>query len=247
MGSRQIARLADNLGDVLRLTLNGATATTTSALRSFSTSHDESNEEKSTDWRDAMDAGDWDSAWDIFEQTTRDRFEELNVPALEDVLGWDPEGAEKAIRRKKELENQNQQANSRVRAVSDHGVAHGVGKRKTSVARVWMREGQGHVMVNKKPFDMYFANILRRNDVITPLVVSDSLGKFDVMARVEGGGVMAQAQACRHGIAKALQNWDPELRGVLKESGLLSRDARVVERKKPGRKKARKSFAWVKR
>ena len=194
-----------------------------------------------------MDAGHWDAAWDVFEQTSREKLDELNVPPLEDVLDWDPDDEEKETRRRKELEYQDQQAKSRVRVVDEQGMAHGVGKRKTSVARVWLREGHGHVMVNKRPFDMYFPDILRRNDVITPLVVADSLGKFDVMAIVEGGGVMAQAQACRHGIARALQNWDPELRGVLKESGLLSRDARVVERKKPGRKKARKSFAWVKR
>ena len=93
----------------------------------------------------------------------------------------------------------------------------------------------------------YFPSLRRRNDVLTPFFVTDTLGQFDVMAAVEGGGSTGQAQALRHGIAKALQNWDPEVRPVLKSAGLLTRDARIVERKKPGRKKARKSFAFVKR
>jgi small subunit ribosomal protein S9 len=197
------------------------------------------------DWREAMDSGNWDAAWASFESESL--AVSLDVPQLEDVLDWDPDDEEKQIRRRKELEYQDQQAKSRVRTVNEQGIAHGVGKRKTAVSRVWLREGNGHVMVNKKPFDIYFPDMLRRNDVLTPLVVADALGKFDVAAIVQGGGVMAQAQATRHGIAKALQNWEPELRGVLKDHGLLSRDARIVERKKPGRFKARKGFPWVKR
>lgn len=210
------------------------------------TSRTEENSTSSAkDWMAAMDAGDWDSAWEIF--SSRDRYQEMDFPNLEDLLDWDPDGLEKEIRRQKELDLQDSASRLRVRKVDDQGVAHGVGKRKTSVARVWIKEGLGHCIVNKKPFDLYFPDMLRRNDVITPLVVANALGKFDVMAMVEGGGMMGQSQAIRHGIARALQNWDPQFRGVLKESGLLSRDARIVERKKPGKAKARKSFAWVKR
>lgn len=200
---------------------------------------------KAKDWTAAMDAGNWDAAWEIF--SSEDRNQAINFPSLDELLDWDPDGMEKEIRRQKELDYQDSVSKSRVRKVDDNGIAHGVGKRKTSVARVWIREGVGHCVVNKQPFDLYFPDMLRRNDVITPLVVANALGKFDVMAMVQGGGTMGQSQAMRHGIAKALQNWDPELRGVLKESGLLSRDSRIVERKKPGKAKARKSFAWVKR
>lgn len=255
MGSAAAGRLAQRLsgrlGDVrfpISLT-NAASAAKNTFVGGFSTSSDGASngieDSKTVDWQEAMDAGQWDVAWERFQERARQL--ESSVPSLEDVLGWDPDDAEKQIRRRKELEYQDQQSKSRVRTVNDQGIAHGVGRRKTAVSRVWLREGHGHIMVNKKPFDIYFPDMLRRNDVLTPLVVADSLGKFDVAAIVEGGGVMAQAQACRHGIAKALQNWEPELRGVLKESGLLSRDARIVERKKPGRRKARASWPWVKR
>ena len=199
----------------------------------------------SADWKAAMDAGHWDTAWEIF--ASHHRFEGVNVSDLNDLLDWDPDDAEKEIRRQKELDFQDSVAKSRVQRINEQGIAHGVGKRKTSVARVWIKKGFGHCMVNKKPFDIYFPDLMRRNDVVTPLVVANALGQFDVMAIVEGGGSMGQSQAIRHGISRALQNWDPELRAVLKDSGLLSRDARVVERKKPGKAKARKSFAWVKR
>ena len=199
----------------------------------------------SADWKAAMDAGHWDTAWEIF--ASHHRFEGVNVSDLNDLLDWDPDDAEKEIRRQKELDFQDSVAKSRVQRINEQGIAHGVGKRKTSVARVWIKKGFGHCMVNKKPFDIYFPDLMRRNDVVTPLVVANALGQFDVMAIVEGGGSMGQSQAIRHGISRALQNWDPELRAVLKDSGLLSRDARIVERKKPGKAKARKSFAWVKR
>ena len=204
-----------------------------------------SSSSSSADWKAAMDAGHWDTAWEIF--ASHHRFEGMNVSDLNDLLEWDPDDAEREIRRQKELDFQDSVAKSRVQKINEQGIAHGVGKRKTSVARVWIKKGVGQCMVNKKPFDMYFPDLMRRNDVVTPLVVANALGQFDVMAIVEGGGSMGQSQAIRHGISRALQNWDPELRALLKESGLLSRDARIVERKKPGKAKARKSFAWVKR
>lgn len=168
-------------------------------------------------------------------------------PELEELLAWDPDGEDRAQRRQRETALQAEAAAGRVRRVDDQGRAHGVGRRKTSVARVWIRKGPGHVMVNRRPYDDYFPSIPRRNDVLAPFFVTDTLGRFDVMAAVAGGGSLGQAQALRHGIARALQAWDPAMRGLLKDAGLLTRDARIVERKKPGLKKARKAFQWVKR
>ena len=163
------------------------------------------------------------------------------------MLAWDPDADDKAGRRQREEALQEETAKARVRIVDDQGRAHGVGKRKTSVARVWLREGPGHFMVNRRPYDDYFPSLPRRNDLLAPFFVTETLGKFDVMAAVQGGGPTGQAQALRHGIARALQHWDPEMRASLKTAGLLTRDARIVERKKPGLKKARKAFQWVKR
>lgn len=170
-----------------------------------------------------------------------------DFPPLEELLAWDPDSEERAVRRQREEAMQEETARARLRKVDQKGRAHAVGKRKASVARVWLREGPGHIMVNRRPYDGYFVEIIRRNDVITPFFVTDTLGRFDVMAAVNGGGVTGQAQALRHGIARALQLWDPALRPALKAAGLLTRDPRVVERKKPGLKKARKAFQWVKR
>ncbi len=122
------------------------------------------------------------------------------------------------------------------------------GKRKTAVARVWISNGNGSIVVNKKTLDEYFGGL---NDaklkVQYPLNVAELLGKVDVYATVKGSGIMAQSEALRHGISKALSQYDSNLRGTLKPLGLLSRDSRVKERKKYGRKKARKSFQWSKR
>lgn len=198
------------------------------------------------EWGSAMDRGDWDRAWDIFENSFP--VDERHFPSLEEILAWNPEEEERAERRDREYQLQEEIAKKRVRRVDPHtGMAHGVGKRKTSVARVWLRQGNGHFMINKRPYDAYFPSIVRRNDLIAPFLVTGTLGKFDVMAAVHGGGLTGQAQAMRHGIARALQNWDPDMREELKVAGLLTRDARIVERKKPGRKKARKAFQWVKR
>ncbi|GAB4819522.1 hypothetical protein N2152v2_006568 [Parachlorella kessleri] len=204
------------------------------------------NEMVLEEWGRAMDEGNWDRAWDIFESA----FPVENTqefPALEDLLAYDPDAEQKELRRARELALQDAIARSRVRRVDDQGRSQATGKRKTSVARVWLKPGAGHIMVNQRPFDRYFPDLVRRNDLITPFVVTGTLGEFDVMARVHGGGHTGQAQALRHGISRALQLWEPELRPALKQAGLLTRDSRIVERKKPGRKKARKSFQWVKR
>jgi len=122
------------------------------------------------------------------------------------------------------------------------------GKRKTAVARVWVYPGDGTITVNKKTLDEYFGGLEEAKlKIYYPLNLVGLNGKISVYATVRGGGTMAQAEALRHGISKALVEYDPNLRATLKPLGLLSRDARVKERKKYGRKKARKSFQWSKR
>ncbi|MEE9431555.1 MAG: 30S ribosomal protein S9 [Melioribacteraceae bacterium] len=122
-----------------------------------------------------------------------------------------------------------------------------VGRRKTSVARVILRNGSGKITVNKREFENFFPVQDNRDDVILPFKFTETLGKYDVIANVKGGGVRGQAEAIRLGIARALIDGDPELRALLKPEGLLRRDPRMVERKKPGQPKARKKFQFSKR
>lgn len=122
-----------------------------------------------------------------------------------------------------------------------------VGRRKNAVARVILRNGSGKVTVNKREFDNFFPIADNRDDVITPFKFTETLGKYDVIANVKGGGVRGQAEAIRLGISRALVDINPELRSLLKPEGLLRRDPRMVERKKPGRPKARKKFQFSKR
>ena len=121
------------------------------------------------------------------------------------------------------------------------------GKRKTAVARVRLYEnGKGQIEVNHKPAEDYFFGILLGN-LKAPLKLANAAKLFDVSAEVEGGGVSAQSDAMRHGISKALLEYDPELRPVLKKAGFLTRDSRIKERKKPGLKRARRAPQWAKR
>ncbi len=121
------------------------------------------------------------------------------------------------------------------------------GRRKTSVARVRLFNGTGDMSINKKPMEEYFPRETLRGIVRQPLTVTENTGKFNVIASVNGGGISGQAGAVRHGISRALLEFDPELRGVLKKAGLLTRDPRMVERKKFGQKGARKRFQFSKR
>lgn len=122
-----------------------------------------------------------------------------------------------------------------------------VGRRKTAVARVILRNGNGKITVNDNEFEHAFPQKTNRDDIIAPLTVTDSLGKFDVIVNVNGGGTTGQAQAIRLGIARALESNNPDLRPALKAEGFLTRDPRMVERKKYGRPKARKRFQFSKR
>jgi len=127
------------------------------------------------------------------------------------------------------------------------GRSYATGKRKDAVARVWIRPGSGKVTVNGKDMSVYFARPVLQMVLRQPFDVAGVGGEFDVMATVKGGGLSGQAGAVKHGISKALQLYEPSLRGALKAAGFLTRDARVVERKKYGKAKARKSFQFSKR
>jgi small subunit ribosomal protein S9 len=127
------------------------------------------------------------------------------------------------------------------------GRAYATGKRKNAVARVWIKPGRGDATVNGRALDAYFARPVLRMILNQPLVLVNRLAQYDLTISVAGGGLSGQAGAVRHGIAKALTNYEPELRPVLKKEGFLTRDARVVERKKYGHKKARRSFQFSKR
>jgi small subunit ribosomal protein S9 len=127
------------------------------------------------------------------------------------------------------------------------GRSYATGKRKDAVARVWIRPGTGKVTVNGKPIAEYFARPVLQMILKQPFQVAGVEGQFDVMATVAGGGLSGQAGAVKHGVSKALQLYEPSLRPALKAAGFLTRDSRVVERKKYGRRKARRSFQFSKR
>ena len=127
------------------------------------------------------------------------------------------------------------------------GRAYATGKRKDAVARVWVKPGAGKIVVNTREIDVYFARPVLRMLIKQPLVATNRAGQYDVICTVSGGGLSGQAGAVRHGLSKALMNYEPDLRGALKRAGFLTRDPRVVERKKYGRAKARRSFQFSKR
>jgi small subunit ribosomal protein S9 len=127
------------------------------------------------------------------------------------------------------------------------GRSYATGKRKDAVARVWIKPGSGKVTVNGKEINVYFARPVLQMILRQPFTVAGVEDQFDVMATVKGGGLSGQAGAVKHGISKALQLYEPSLRGSLKAAGFITRDSRVVERKKPGKRKARRSFQFSKR
>jgi small subunit ribosomal protein S9 len=127
------------------------------------------------------------------------------------------------------------------------GRSYATGKRKNAVARVWIKPGSGKVVVNGKAMAEYFARPVLQMILRQPFTIANVEGQFDVMATVSGGGLSGQAGAVKHGVSKALQLYEPALRGALKAAGFLTRDSRVVERKKYGKRKARRSFQFSKR
>jgi small subunit ribosomal protein S9 len=134
-----------------------------------------------------------------------------------------------------------------IQKIDKQGRAYATGKRKNAVARVWLKPGGGHVTVNERPVETFFARPVLRMLIQQPLVAANRQGQYDVICTVSGGGLSGQAGAVRHGISKALTSYEPDLRPVLKRGGFLTRDPRVVERKKYGRAKARRSFQFSKR
>src|SRR5437588_1045280 len=134
-----------------------------------------------------------------------------------------------------------------VQKLDKQGRAYATGKRKDAVARVWIKPGSGKITINTRVIETYFARPVLRMLIQQPLVASNRSGQYDVTCTVSGGGLSGQAGAVRHGLSKALTYFEPDLRGVLKRGGFLTRDSRVVERKKYGRAKARRSFQFSKR
>jgi len=131
--------------------------------------------------------------------------------------------------------------------VDEYGRAYATGKRKNAVARVWLKPGSGIIKINGKISDDYFARPVLRMLINQPLVAAERVDQFDVTCSVTGGGLSGQAGAIRHGISKCLVNFEPEVKKTLKPGGFLTRDSRVVERKKYGRAKARRSYQFSKR
>jgi len=156
---------------------------------------------------------------------------ETAVKDLADIGGAAAESANKAREQKLDKE----------------GRAYGTGRRKESTARVWLKRGKGKIIVNGKPQEQYFGRQTHLLVLNQPFLVSQRVGEFDVVCTVAGGGLSGQAGAIRHGISRALDNFEPALHTPLKKAGFLTRDARQVERKKVGRHKARRSKQWAKR
>jgi len=138
-------------------------------------------------------------------------------------------------------------AEAREPQIDAQGRSYATGRRKNAVARVWIKPGSGKITVNGREGAVYFARPVLRMMIAQPLQIADRLGQFDVIVSVEGSGLSGQAGAIRHGLSKALTYYEPGLRAVLKPHGLLTRDPRVVERKKYGKAKARRSFQFSKR
>ena len=134
-----------------------------------------------------------------------------------------------------------------VQKLDGRGRAYATGKRKDAVARVWIKPGSGKFSINERTAEVYFARPVLRMMIQQPLVVANRSTQYDVICTVSGGGLSGQAGAVRHGISKALTYFEPDLRTALKRGGFLTRDSRVVERKKYGRAKARRSFQFSKR
>ena len=143
--------------------------------------------------------------------------------------------------------NPDPEAVERVQVLDAQGRAYATGKRKNAIARVWIKPGKGQITVNGRDQEIYFARPVLRMMIAQPLEIANRQGQFDVEVTVQGSGLSGQAGAVRHGISKALTYYEPGLRAVLKPHGFLTRDSRVVERKKYGKAKARRSFQFSKR
>ncbi len=140
-----------------------------------------------------------------------------------------------------------EQPEGRVQKLDEQGRAYATGRRKNAVARVWITSGNGKLTVNGREGNIYFARPVLQMILNQPFAVADRIDQYDVWCTVKGGGLSGQAGAVRHGVSRALTLYEPGLRAILKKGGFLTRDARVVERKKYGKRKARRSFQFSKR
>ena len=159
---------------------------------------------------------------------------------LKDIAGDAPEGDAAQIA-------ETAQVPLREQELDKEGRAYATGRRKDATARVWLKPGSGKVIVNGKDQEVYFARPTLRLIIDQPFTITDRQGQYDVVATVKGGGLSGQAGAVKHGISQALTKYEPALRSTVKAAGFLTRDSRVVERKKYGRAKARRSFQFSKR
>ena len=139
------------------------------------------------------------------------------------------------------------EAPKHIQKLDKQGRAYATGKRKNAVARVWVKPGKGTITVNTRPIEVFFARPVLRMLIQQPIVAANRTGQYDIVCSASGGGLSGQAGAVRHGIAQALSKFEPALRGAMKSSGFLTRDSRVVERKKYGRAGARRRFQFSKR
>ncbi len=175
--------------------------------------------------------------------------ENINLGNLKEAMESNAASAESTDSKtsKSEAQIETRQAAPTEPMIDKHGRSYATGKRKDAVARVWVKPGLGKITVNGREVERYFARPVLQMLLNQPLDVADRAGQYDVIATVTGGGLSGQAGAIRHGISKALTLYEPALRSLLKKEGFLTRDARVVERKKYGRRKARRSFQFSKR
>jgi small subunit ribosomal protein S9 len=170
---------------------------------------------------------------------------EETVSSLKDLKGLGGKTAVASIAER--LAKKEEAPAPRVQILDAKGRAFATGRRKDAVARVWLKPGKGLVIVNGRDQTVYFARHTQRLILNQPFLICNRVGQFDVICTVKGGGLSGQAGAVRHGISRALQNYEPDLRAPLKKAGMLTRDSRVVERKKTGKHKARRSKQWAKR
>ena len=167
----------------------------------------------------------------------------VEVPAEADAVASDADASANVA----PVEAAANEAPVHVQKLDEQGRSYATGKRKDAVARVWIKPGAGRITVNGREVERYFARPVLRMLINQPFDVAGRAGQYDVLCTVKGGGLSGQAGAVRHGISKALTLYEPALRPILKKEGFLTRDARVVERKKYGRRKARRSFQFSKR
>ena len=209
------------------------------------------------DYNDDNDDLDWkDVVSTEGEQTHLDPRDRRRAEEEEEATWWLYDGTQESrdaleAMRAKEAEKKRRILNARppvrISEIDERGRAYGRGSRKTAQARVWIQPGEGEIVVNRKDFVSYFPRESSRDHVLGPFVASQTCGKFDVTAVVNGGGSTGQAGAIRLGLARALEKYNPDYRPAMKRHGFMTRDSRMVERKKVGKVKARKSPQWVRR